>query len=91
MKFKKSSKGNKIAIAVGLFFAALHALWAGLVALGVGQTVMDWIFPMHFIDSLYTVLTFNFVNALLLVAMAFVGGYLATVLFLVIFKWMKIK
>ena len=41
MKFKKSSKGHKIATAVGLFFAALHALWAGLVALGVGDAVME--------------------------------------------------
>ena len=91
MKFKKSSKGHKIATAVGLFFAALHALWAGLVALGVGDAVMEWVLPLHFIANMYTVLTFNLVNALLLIAMAFVGGYVATMLFLAIFKWMKIK
>lgn len=91
LKFKKSTKGHKIAMAVGLFFAALHALWAGLVALGVGQAVIDWIFPLHFIDEMYTVLTFNLVNALLLIVMAFVGGYLAAALFLVIWKAMKIK
>ncbi len=91
MFHKMKSKGHKIAMAVGLFFAALHALWAGIVALGVGQVVLDWVLPLHFIDELYTVLAFNFVNALLLIVMAFVGGYLAAALFLAIWKWMKIK
>ena len=85
------SKGHKIAIAVGLFFASLHALWALVVALGVGQTFMNWVFPLHFIDSLYTILQFNFISALMLVVMAFVGGYAVTWLFLWFWKLMKIK
>jgi len=87
----KISKTQKIALAVGKFCALLHLIWAVLVFAGVGQTVIDWIFPLHFIDSLYTVTSFSFVTALLLVVMSFVGGYLATLLFLAIWKWMKIK
>lgn len=87
----KLSKTQKIALAVGKFFAVLHLLWALVVALGAGQTFMNWVFPLHFIDSLYTVTEFNLMNAVLLVVMAFVGGYLATLLFMAIWKWMKIK
>jgi hypothetical protein len=85
------SKGHKIAVAVGLFFASLHALWALVVALGVGQKYLNWIFPMHFIDNLYTVMNFNLVTAVLLVLVAFVSGYIVTWLFLWFWKLMKIK
>lgn len=84
-------KGNKIALVVGLFAAALHALWAILVVLGVGQMYIDWIFPLHFIDNLYTVMAFNILNALMLVVMAFVGGYVATWLFVWLWNMIKIK
>lgn len=82
---------NKPALVVSLFVAGLHALWAILVVLGIGQTVMDWIFPLHFIDSMYTVTGFNFINAILLVITAFVGGYIATSLFVWLWKAVKIK
>ena len=85
------SKWHKIAMAVGLFFASLHVIWVLMVALGVAQTHLNWIFPMHFLDSLYTVSEFNFTTALLLVAVVFVSSYLVTWLFLGFWKLMKIK
>ncbi len=87
----KLSKTQKIALVVGKFCALLHVIWAVLVALGVGQTYLDFIFSLHFIGNVYTVASFNFLNALVLIVMAFVGGYLATLLFFAIWKWMKIK
>ncbi|MCX6746697.1 MAG: hypothetical protein NTU63_01015 [Candidatus Pacearchaeota archaeon] len=88
---KLKSKGNKIAVVVGLFTAIMHAMWALLVALGLGQTFMDWILPLHFIDSLYSVMPFSFLTALFLIVVAFVSGYLATLLFIALWKAMKIK
>ncbi len=84
-------KEHKIAAAVGLFIASLHALWAIVVALGLGQTFMDWIFPLHLIDNLYTVMAFNFWTAVLLIVVTFVAGYVATLLFMCFWKLMKIK
>lgn len=84
-------KGNKIALVVGLFVAAMHALWAIVVALGVGQIYLDWIFPLHFIDNLYTVMSFSILNALMLVVMAFVGSYAATWLFVSLWNMIKMK
>ena len=89
-KFFKS-KGHKISVAVGLFFASLHLIWALMVALGLGQAHLNWIFPMHFIDNLYTVMEFNLTTALFLVVVVFVSGYLVTWFFLLFWKLMKIK
>ncbi|MDD5699971.1 MAG: hypothetical protein PHH00_02135 [Candidatus Nanoarchaeia archaeon] len=85
------SKGHKVAMAVGLFIASMHALWAIVVALGMGQVYLNWILPLHFIDNLYTVLPFNFLTALLLVVVAFVAGYLTVWLFMGFWKLMKLK
>ncbi len=82
---------SKPALVVGLYVAILHALWTVLVALGVGQTVIDWIFPLHFINSLYTISDFNLFTAASLTIMAFVGGYLATLLFIGLWKLVKKK
>ena len=90
MKFCKS-KENKIAIAVALFVAALHALWAISVALGIGQMYLNWIFPLHFINNLYTVMSFSFLGSLLLVIVAFAATYLAALLFIWFLKLMKVK
>jgi hypothetical protein len=82
-------KGHKSALAIGLFVAALHAIWAILVAVGIGQAYLNWILPLHFVSSMFTVIEFSFLNALALVIMAFVGGYIGTWLF--IWIWNAIK
>ncbi len=84
-------KGQKIAVVVGLFAAALHAIWALAIALGIGQWFLDFILPLHFIDSLYNVMAFNFLNAMVLIVLAFAGGYVATWLFVWIWNLIKIK
>jgi hypothetical protein len=89
--FKKLSKNQKIALVVGKFCALIHLFWLLLVLLGIGQTYLDWIFPLHLIANPYTVMSFNLFNAVLLVITAFIGGYLATLLFFALWKWMKIK
>ncbi len=91
MKSWFKSRGHKIAAAVGLFFASLHVLWALAVALGLGQNFMNWIFPMHFIDNLYTVMEFNLTTAVLLAVVTFITGYFSAWLFLWFWKLMKIK
>ena len=90
MKFCKS-KGNKIALTVGLFVAALHAIWALVVAMGIGQIYLNWILPLHFVSNPYIVMGFDFLNALLLVIVAFIGSYLATLLLVWLLKVMKVK
>lgn len=66
---------NKVGLAVGIFIALIHAIWALSVAVGITQALLDWIFPLHFLDSIYSVTSFSIVSALLLVVMSFIGGY----------------
>jgi len=90
MKFCKSRE-NKIAIAVSLFIAALHVLWAISVAFGLGQTYLDWIFPLHLLNNPFSVMSFSFLNTALLVVVAFVATYLSALLLIWFLKVMKIK
>jgi hypothetical protein len=87
----KKCKCNKPALVVGLFVAAMHAFWSLSVALGIGQMYLNWIFPLHFLDNLYTVNAFNLLTSLLLVVVAFVTSYVATLLFVWLWKVVKVK
>jgi hypothetical protein len=89
---EKISK-NRVGLAVGLFVAILHAVWALIIAIFPTsmQTWLDWIFPMHFINNVFIVLEFSFVNALLLIVMAFIGGYIFGWIFAAIWDWLVLK
>lgn len=82
-------KGHKAALVIGIYVAAMHAVWMIAVALGIGQAYLDWILPLHLVVNPFTVMSFSILNALLLVAVAFVGGYAATWLF--VWLWNAIK
>lgn len=84
-------KYGKHALAIAIFVAVLHAVWALLVAFGVGQAYLDWIFPMHFIGNVYNVMDFNIMTAALLIVIAFVASYVAAMIFFVIWKMLVKK
>ena len=78
---------NKVGLTLAIFFAAMHALWALAVALGVGQKFFDYVFPMHFLNNVYSVMAFNAGTAVLLVVMAFVCCYIMGWLFAALWNW----
>ena len=84
---------NRAALSVGLFVDLLHAIWALVVwiAPNAMQKYLDWIFPMHFIGNVFQILSFNLLNAIILVIMAFIGGYVFGWLFAVIWDWLVSK
>ena len=103
MENKFKSKVNRIALVVGLFFAVLYIIWFFLVAfdeiagINVGQTIIGWIFPLRLIDNLYymapsatSITGSEFINTLLFVASAFLTGYILTLLFIGLLRWMKV-
>ena len=67
---------NKLGLTVGIFVAILHAVWAILVGAGIAQTYLNWIFPMHFIGNVFQVANFSLMAAVLLIILAFIGGYI---------------
>ena len=66
---------NKLGMTLGVFIALWHLVWALLVAVGIGENLLDWALPLHFVSMTFTILEFNIINALILVIAAFVGGY----------------
>lgn len=82
---------KQVALTVGIFFAALHAIWAVFVGLNLGQSVMDWVFPLHFLNNLYTVLNFSLGSALMLIVMAFIASYVMGWLFAALYNWVITK
>lgn len=45
----------------------VHAAWAGVVASGLAQTFLDFIFRLHFIDPPYHVSAFSLATAAMLI------------------------
>jgi len=68
---------SKTGLVLGLFFAIVHAVWALLVLIIPAnlQNFIDWAFKLHFLEPIYTITSFNLVNAVLLLIVTFVCGY----------------
>jgi len=65
----------KAGLAFGLFLGGLHALWCVLVAAGVAQTLLDFVFWLHFIRPPFMLEPFEVIRALLLVVVTSTIGF----------------
>lgn len=66
---------NKVGLVVGALLGGWHILWALLVLTGLAQSLLDFIFWAHMIQSIYIVKAFDISAALTLVVITFVMGY----------------
>lgn len=67
---------SRVGLVAGSFMGLFHLVWSILVAVGVAQPVIDFIFKMHMIEPMVSVGEFNIVTAVVLVLMTFVLGYI---------------
>jgi polyferredoxin len=79
---------SKAGIVVGSLTGLWHLIWSLLVALGLAQLVINWIFRLHFIQPPYTITAFNFGTAFILIAVTFVSGFVLGWLFGAIWNWL---
>ena len=86
----KTCDPNAVGAVTGFFIAGCHAVWALLVALGFAQSLLDFIFRMHFLENPYLVGEFNLTTAVMLVLVTFGVGYVAGYIATVIWNW-KVK
>ena len=63
---------------------ATHLSWALLVALGWTQSLMDFVFWMHFIRPVYVIQPFRLSTAVVLVVITSVSGFFIAFIFGVI-------
>ncbi len=79
----------KVGLALGLLFALGHAIWALLVAIipkGM-QKFCDWILGISMVKMTFTIQPFALTNAILLVIVTFVCGYVFGWVFSAILSW----
>lgn len=66
---------NRTGMVSGLVLGTIHLLWTILVAAGVAQAVMDFVFRLHFIRPVYAIEAFSLVPAIGLVLLTMASGY----------------
>jgi len=67
---------NKLGVVSGSLLGLSHLTWAILVATGLAQWLMDWIFRLHFIQPPYIVTAFNLSYAIGLIVVTSSLGYM---------------
>jgi len=66
-----------LALTLGVFLSVAHIAWLFLVAIGAAKPFMDWALALHHVQLSYSIMPFDIVNAVILVVMTFVVGYVA--------------
>ena len=84
---------NQVGLIVGVFFAVIHAVWALVVAVipSALQAFLNWVFGLHFLVPIYVLTSFDILNAVLLVVVTFVCGYIFGWVFAAIWDWLAKK
>jgi hypothetical protein len=77
---------NKAALAVGALFGAWHLAWSLLVALGVAQPLIDFLFWIHFIKPVYVIEPFEIGRAVILIAVTVAIGYVIGLFFAILWN-----
>lgn len=67
---------NNTGLTFGAFMALFHACWSLLILFGWAQGFIDWIFGLHMIEPPYTIAPFSWGNALLLIIVTGILGYI---------------
>ena len=67
---------HKLGLVVAILIGGGHLIWSVLVATGWAQALVNFKFKMHFLNMSYSLTSFDFGTAILLVALATAFGYI---------------
>lgn len=67
---------HKVGLVLGGMFAIFHVVWAFLVFAGLAKSFLDWILGLHFLNFQYSINSFVLLDALILVIVTGVIGYI---------------
>lgn len=77
---------NKAGLAVGALYGAWHLTWSLLVALGLAQPLIDFLFWIHFIKPVFVIEPFEIGRAALLIAVTVAIGYVIGFVFAILWN-----
>jgi hypothetical protein len=80
---------HKAGLVVAALLGGWHLLWSSLVAVGLAQPLIDFVFWMHFIKPVYVVEPFSVGRAAILVAVTATVGYAVGFLFALLWNRMS--
>ncbi len=66
---------SKTGLALGFMIGGVHLVWSILIAVGLAEGLLDFIFSLHMLVNPYQVSEFDIIKAGLLVVITFVVGY----------------
>jgi hypothetical protein len=78
---------HRAGLVLGALIGGWHLLWAVLVAVGWGQTILNFVFWMHFLKPPYTVGPFSAGIAAVLIVVTSVIGYLMGYILGLLWNW----
>lgn len=77
---------KQVGLTLGIFAAVCHLIWAIAVAIGI-QKYVDWILLIHSIKLDLVLTNVVLLNAVLLVIVGFIGGYIMGWVFAAVYNW----
>jgi len=83
----ESLNPNKTGLVLGAFVGGWHVVWVLLVALGWAQSVVNFVFWIHFLRPFITVEPFNAGTAVMLILLASAIGFLVGYVLGVLWNW----
>jgi hypothetical protein len=78
---------NKTGLAFGFLVCFFHLVWSILVAIGVAQVLINFVFNIHMLAVPIIVMPFSLIRALTLIIVTFIVGYVFG--WLMAFFWNK--
>jgi hypothetical protein len=76
----------KAGVTFGALLGGCHFFWSLLVALGGAQSLIDFLFWMHFIQPAFVVQPFSAAAAAALIVFMFIAGFVTAFLFAVLWN-----
>lgn len=85
---KEKLHPHKVGLTLGAFAWLGHVVWSLLVAMGLAKPLIDWLLSLHFVSVSFSLASFDLTNAVLLVVVTSVWGYVVGYVFSLVWNWM---